>query len=255
MQGKIIESSYIINMALYQRPQKPQERPHCYICGQLNELTDDHLPPKGFFPPTNRENLITAPLCSSCHDPLKKTDEAMRVWLAAAAGVSSAGKWIWQNKVLGSTFRRSPKLRWNIQQRYFRPIYSGIKNGEIVAGIFTIPQGRAVPFIRRLTKGLLYSFYPDYNYFADFFTVNYELPTQERVQIVSQLAQNLSAVQVGDGVFRVWHGITADTGDAGAWVYLFYEAVCFVCFHGKSDMYAQKFEDNYEEEKGLPPAL
>ncbi len=242
-------------MAPTLRPVKPQTRPHCYICGRSGNLTDDHLPPRGFFPPNDRQNLITAPLCSTCHSPLKKTDEAMRVWLAAAGSRSPAGQWIWKNKVLGSTFRRSPKLLSNIQQRHFRPIFSQTDNREILAGIFTMPQGRAIPFIRRLTKGFLYKFYPDYDYFPDFFTVDYRLPTPEVVEITMQLAQNLSQVKTGNGVFRVWHGITADSRDAGAWIHLFYDSACFLRFHGKSEMFAQTFDDNYEEEKGLPQAL
>jgi hypothetical protein len=40
----------------------------------------------------------------------------MRVWIAAAAAATSRdARWIWKNKVMGSTFKRSPKLRQNIQ--------------------------------------------------------------------------------------------------------------------------------------------
>jgi hypothetical protein len=230
-------------------------RPHCYLCASRENLTDDHLPPKGFFPPNDRRDLIKAPLCRPCHDPLKKTDEAMRVWLAAATGTSEAGKWIWKNKVLSSTFRRSPKLLAHIRERHLRPIRLNTATGEVGGAILTMPQGRAIPFIRRLTKGLIYTFHPDYDYFADFFTVDYRLPTPDAVQIVGELVSHLPQLTVGNGVFRVWHGITADTGDAGAFVYLFYDAVCFVCFHGKSEVYQQTFDEGYEEEPGLPKQL
>ena len=179
----------------------------------------------------------------------------MRAWLAAAAGTSEAGKWIWQNKVLGSTFRRSPKLLAHIREKHLRPIRLNTETGEIGGAVFTMPQGRAVPFIRRLTKGILYTFDPEYDYFPDWFTVDYRLPTPEAVEIMKELVTHLPQVAVGDGVFRVWHGITADTQDAGVCVYLFYDAVCFVCFHGKSDIYRQAFDEGYEEEAGLPEHL
>ena len=127
--------------------------------------------------------MITAPLCSACHSPLKKTDEAMGVWFAAAAGASTSGKWIWRNKVLPSTFRRSPKLLANIRKRHFRPIRLDTPEGEVAGGVVTMPRGRAIAFIRRLTKGLLYTFHPDYDYFPDFFTVDYRLPTPMRSKL------------------------------------------------------------------------
>jgi hypothetical protein len=59
----------------------------------------------------------------------------------------------------------------------------------------------------------------------------------------------------GNGVFRVWHGLTLDTQDAGTCVYLFYEAVCFVCFYGRRETFKQKFEPGYKEASGLPAHL
>ena len=35
-----------------------RERPHCYICGTIENLSKDHIPPKGFFPPNDYENFI-----------------------------------------------------------------------------------------------------------------------------------------------------------------------------------------------------
>jgi hypothetical protein len=235
------------------RPIKPTSRPHCYICGATDFLTDDHLPPKGFFPPQDRDNLLTAPLCDSCHRPWKKIDERMRAWLAAAGDNSDAGKWIWKNKVLGSTFQRSPKLRSYIRERHFQPIlHRG--TGEIAAGLLTFPQADAIPFIRRLTKGLLYTFHPEYDYFSDYFAVAYRAPT-DSLEDVLPLASLLSPVARGNGVFRVWHGITAETENAGVCIYRFYERVCFVCFHGKLDAFKQEFDAGLKESTGLPEFL
>jgi hypothetical protein len=236
------------------RPIKPGFRPHCYVCGATDDLTDDHLPPRGFFPPTDRDNLITAPLCSTCHTPLAKMDENMRVWLAAAGGKSRAGHWIWKNKVMGSTFRRSPKLLAYIREKHFRPPVVDRQTGELAAGMLTFPQADAVPFIRRLTKGILYAFHPEYDYFTDNFAVAYRAPT-DSVDDVVPLVSRLPQTARGNGVFRVWHGLTVDTQDAGACVYLFYEAVCFVCFYGKGETYKQRFAAGYKERDDLPEYL
>lgn len=166
-------------------PEKPQVRPHCYICAALDELTPDHLPPIGFFPPDQRGNLITAPLCNRCHPPLSKTDEVMRLWTASSIGRSDSAKWIWENKVLRSTLPRSPKLLANIQP-YLQRIHYETPDGPASGAIFSMPQARAVPFIRRITKGLLYTFYPDYDYFPDSFTIDYRLPTPDARKIIGE---------------------------------------------------------------------
>ena len=180
-------------------------------------------------------------------------DEKMRLWLSAAGNASPAGKWIWRKKVVGSTFKRSPKLRAYIREKHFRPIISD--RGAVLGGRLGIPQGCANPFFRRLTKGILYTFHPDYDYFSDCFAVNYHPATAETVATVAELASKLPQEARGDGVFRVWHGVADDTGTAGVCVFLFFDSVCFLCFFGKDDQFPQTFDEGYEEESGLPPML
>jgi hypothetical protein len=228
-------------------------RPRCYICCATEKLTDDHLPPKGFFPPKERENLITAPLCDKCHKTFTKVDETMRAWLSAAGGKSDAGKWIWKNKVMGSSFRRSPRLLAHIRKRHFQPIFDQT-TGNMKGGLITYPQANAIPFIRRLTKGLLYTLHPEYDYHSDYFAVDYQLPTRESISVIGELVSKLPRIAKGNGVFRVWHGIVSETHDAGVCVYLFYDAVCFLCFFGKHEQFKQRFENGYEEQ-GFPPQL
>src|SRR5260221_7991451 len=82
----------------------------CYLCGSTKNLTRDHVPPEGFFPPPKPTNLITLPCCEDCHRPLSLQDEAFRLWVASVANASDAGLWILRNRVIGSSFKRSPKL-------------------------------------------------------------------------------------------------------------------------------------------------
>src|SRR6266567_4565321 len=185
------------------QPIRPATRPHCYICGSTENLTDDHIPPEGFFPPAQQKGLLTAPLCRSCHAPLSKMDEKLRVWLAAGGGTSDAAKWIWKNKVLGSTFKRSSKLAAHIRKKHFRPILD--QKGTVLGGMITMPQGCPIPFIRRLTKGILYLEHPEYDYFSDFFIVDHQLPTPDTIAAVGELVSHLPRIDRGNGVFRVWH--------------------------------------------------
>jgi hypothetical protein len=117
-----------------------------------------------------------------------------------------------------------------------------------------MPQGCPNPFIRRLTKCILHSLHPEYDYFGDFFTVDFRLPTPDSVAAVEELIAGLPQLARGNGVFRLWRGFNADR-DAGACVYLFFDAVCFVCLFGKATEFKQSFEDGYSEEPGLPAFL
>jgi hypothetical protein len=208
------------------------------------------LPPEGFFEDDDRDDLITAPLCANCHRPLAKDDEVMRMWMSADIKASAQGKRIFKDKVVGSTIPRSPKLLENIQ-----PFLKRIKIGDTSVVVFSMPQSRAIPFIRRLTKGLLYTLYPNYDYFPDHFSVGYELPNEQTVPIIRKLISTLTPLEKGHGTFRVFHGITADTNDGGAWVYFFYDAVCFVCIHSKRPKFEQQFPAGYSEHSALPKFL
>jgi hypothetical protein len=182
-------------------------------------------------------------------------DEGIRVWVSATRDASPAGKWIWNNKVVGSTFQRSPKLKAYIAKKHLKLVRLKTPEGEITAPEISIPQSYVIPFIRRLTKGFLYTFEPEYDYASDFFSATYVPPTPEGLKGATALVSLLPQVAIGNGVFRLWHGITTDTRDAGVCVYLFYEGVLFICFHGKRDVFKQEFPDKYEEAKGLPPCL
>jgi 5-methylcytosine-specific restriction endonuclease McrA len=230
-----------------------RSRPHCYICGATQNLTDDHIPPKALFPPESRENLTTAPLCCGCHSPFTKMDEQMRLWISAGAyATSENANWIWKNKVVNKTFKRSPKLRKYIAKKHLRKMSVETPSGPVVADVITMPQSQVHPFIRRLTKGFLYSFYPDHDYFADNFNVFY----QPDVSVAVELATKLSSCSFGKDVCRIWHGLTKDNTKSGVWIFLFYGAACFVCFHGDSNLIpSQPTDEGYREDSNLPPKL
>ena len=116
-------------------PVKPAIRPHCYICGTVNALTKDHLPPKSFFPPEKRKDLIVAPACQECHNPaISMDDEAIRFWLSSAEDASESGRWIARNEAMPK-LKRKPKMLTQVL-KYLRPIYTRISqmNFQVSAG-------------------------------------------------------------------------------------------------------------------------
>jgi len=234
-------------------PAKPPRRPHCYICGSTADLTDDHIPPKSFFPIGQRENLFTADCCKDCHRRLSMDDEAARLWLSSAASASLAGKWIWHNEAFPS-LQRKPKLLENVR-KFLSHLEKRTPQGIVEAPVINFPQARMIPFIRRITKALLYRLYPDYDYFSDFFNVIYQFETVANVTKVRSLLPYLTGRSRGIGVFRVWHGIPAEKPAGGLSIYLFYEAVCFICIHGKAERYKPKYPAGYKEWDKLPKFL
>jgi hypothetical protein len=235
-------------------PTKPAMHPHCYICGSKVNLTEDHIPPKSFFPVGQRQNLFTADCCEDCHRCLSMDDEVARFWLSSAASASPAGKWIWHNEAFPS-LQRKPKLLENVRKFVTRLEKRTSQGGSVEASVINFPQARMIPFVRRITKALLYTLYPDYDYFPDFFNVVYQFETAANVAKVKGLFPYLTGMSRGIGVFRVWHGIPAEKPAGGLWIFIFYEAVCFICIHGKAQLYKPKYPAGYQEWHKLPRHL
>jgi hypothetical protein len=176
-------------------------------------------------------------------------DEAMRFWLSSAWDASASGKWVQRNKALPKLGKK-PKMLAEVR-KHMQPVWVS-RSGIIThTEAITFPAARAIPFIRRITKGLLYGFYPEYDYFADSFMVKHELRFH-RWEFVLPL---LKAESRGDEVFEVWHGLAADTKEAGIWVYRFYGHGIFICMHRHGEKWKQPALPGYKEFAGLPEFL
>src|SRR5437867_6038097 len=92
----------------------------------------------------------------------------------------------------------------------------------------SFPAERAHRYLVRLTKGLLCAFYPEYDYSEDVFELRFVEPTRDNFDLVRDLITHLRYEERGDGVFRVWYGISSDSGKSGAWVYTFCDGACFL---------------------------
>jgi hypothetical protein len=87
----------------------------CSICGQEAELTREHIPPKGIFISPRPKNTITVFSCKKCNHDTELDDEYFRFWVTAGAYSNSKLAVVWKNKVVGSSFKRSPALLKKIQ--------------------------------------------------------------------------------------------------------------------------------------------
>ncbi len=82
----------------------------CSICGREKELTREHIPPKGIFLKPRPQNTITVFSCKRCNHDTKLDDEYFRFWVTAGAHPDSKLSAVWKNKVVGSSFKRSPAI-------------------------------------------------------------------------------------------------------------------------------------------------
>jgi hypothetical protein len=89
---------------------RPGER-SCVYCGSTKQLTREHVFPKNLFPPPRPKDLITVPACESCNKSYDQDDEYFRAYVVTPAFENTIGRKMWDEKVFGSTLKRSPKLK------------------------------------------------------------------------------------------------------------------------------------------------
>jgi hypothetical protein len=210
----------------------------CYLCGSTEDITRDHIPPAGLFPPPLPSNLITVPCCRKCNESFSMTDEVVRLWFSTSVFASQQGKWIYKNKVLNSTLQRSPKLRQNIAK------HMGVKTIQTEDGTSEVPTigfpvTRFNEFAERVCKGLLYHFYPNYDYTTVKFRIGNILPTPDNLSFLEAVISALQYESRGETVFRCWHGFNVDNSDEGVIVLMFYDGCCFLIFFGHGDKYKE----------------
>jgi hypothetical protein len=198
----------------------------CYNCGTTENLTDDHIPPDGFFPPPKPTNLITVRCCRKCNEGFSLDDEAFRIWATSAHGISPEGKWIWKNKVLPNSLDKKPKLMANVAKS-IRLAEIKTPAGPRKVALSTFPQDRAIRFVTRVTKGLIRRFYPELHNPQSHFRVIHLRPTEVVIACLKTMLPTLIEDSRGGTVFRFYRGIPRDAPDCSLWVYFFYDEVAF----------------------------
>ncbi len=102
--------------------------PHCYMCN-ADATTKEHAPPKSFFPPENRTNLITVPSCIKHNLDNSLDVEYVRNVIVLHFSTNDAARSLALGKVMRA-FRRSIALT-KATLEGLRPI---VVNGELTGG-------------------------------------------------------------------------------------------------------------------------
>lgn len=137
---------------------KQNDRNSCIYCGSKTNITSDHIPPKCLFRERKGLHLITVPACNKCNQSYKKDDEYFRIYVSADISRNEQGKKLWHEKVIGSTFIRSFKLRKTIASNISEDIKKF--NGEVFKRkILNMDASRINNVLIRIVKGLYWHHY------------------------------------------------------------------------------------------------
>ena len=197
---------------------------NCYLCNSTVNLTKDHIPPKNLFPSPKPTDLITVWCCKKCNEKFSLIDESFRVFTSSVINRSKSGEWIWSNKVMESSFKRSPKLK-QATIKSLVPLQAEINGIKIQETGMTYPVKKTKEYLVRLTKGFTKHFNPEINYSLANFKISNIIPNQ---QIVDMLYKKFFYVEKGEGVFRMWRMFVKNMGTKSVWVYVFYDGLMFM---------------------------
>ena len=119
--------------------------------------TRDHIPGKQFFPDPKPHDLVTVPCCAQCNAGHKKDEDYVRGLLCfGPAGVSTAGRSLWQQK-LHRTYEKDRGLRRVLSRsmKQIRPITaSGLRLPSRLA--IEIDWNRVFRVVQKWVRGFYY---------------------------------------------------------------------------------------------------
>ena len=157
----------------------------------------------------------------------------MRLWLSAHISRSGAGTWVWENKVIPNTTKRSPSLVDQLLAST-KDVQVLTPTGHSEAVSFKVDSDRVDRFMVRVVKGLLAYYHSSYDYGDARFDVRLIEPSPANLKFLEELRDRMPYDFRGDGVFQYRGGLT-DSKASGMWLLLFYEASLFLVAHTKNN--------------------
>ena len=196
----------------------------CFLCGSTEDLTRDHIPPANLFKPPLPTDLITVTCCRKCNGSYSLDEEYFRACVATQGYWHPIGQWIWENKVVASTFHRSPALKRSLASTYtVVPVHTpgGLYIGQHGALLYRVDRLQRV--VEKICRGLFAHHHPQVDLRNVLFDVN-----------LTQIADNLKSIlplfvrtSIGGDTFVYWRGLASDDARHSLWFFLFYTQTLF----------------------------
>lgn len=210
---------------------KKSKKGICAICGREDDLTKEHIPPKGIFLKPRPKNTITVFTCHCCNQDTKLDDEYFRFWVTAGAHPNTKLSEVWKDKVVGSSFKRSPALLRKIQDDHKRLIdhhlqdplktYDGeIVPDELLSRCYMVDAKRINRVACKIVKGLYFHHFQTpmpANITFDVSTAPIHIEILKRVIIARK-----GLVGGKQGEFIYWFKFANDGNFNSRWVLIFY---------------------------------
>jgi len=207
----------------------------CIYCGKRRATTDDHVPPKCFFPTPRPNNLITVPSCSICNNVFGKDDERARNLLTSLDVTEKHPSIV--NQIADKRNRAFRRKRGKdnflhiLRSLRMVDVYSegGIYLGRRPA--FNLDQDVMNRFIERLTRALIYH-ETDIGYIKG--KIKWDMaPNNESIKLMPKHLKDFfdnvgRAKEIGKDIFKYIGYYDNRFGANSLWVMIFYEGVGFM---------------------------
>ena len=200
----------------------------CVYCNFHKSITDDHVPPKSFFPKPRPSNLVTVPSCLECNQGLGKDEEFfLGTFMFSHAGVSEAGKKLWSEKI-NRMYDKNIGLKRKIaehlkQSSLYTPSGIYLGNGLTIS----TDEKRFESVVNKILKGLY------------FFEYNQPLPNnavittlfmnqEDEFEPAEKVAPELKlGSRAWDGIFEYRFNRLADDPAGSIWLFRFWGQAYF----------------------------
>ena len=206
-----------------------KDRTSCVYCGSKTNITSDHIPPKCLFRERKGLQLITVPACDKCNSSYKKDDEYFRIYASVDISRNKQGEKLWYEKVMGSTFHRSPKLRKTIISN-ITDISVNVKklDGSILKGkILNLDSSRINNVLIRIVKGLYWYHYNKCLPSNTLFEVCQNPPIDDEIK---GILLRTKFCTIGDEEFKYRHRRCDDDNFTSVWGLSFFMGAHFLVF-------------------------
>jgi len=211
---------------------KKRRQKFCYLCGQSNPDTKEHIPPRGIFPKKPKGQLITVPAHKDCNNRFSRDDELFRNLIIAASCRNRQARKAWDTQVVPS-FKKNPGAKQELRKR-LRPLWlkEKIINAYVrVYGLF-VEVALFERQVDRWTRGLFYHRFKE------------PFPPNHKIKIIKWKPPEISIppfnklfaeegfipkwVHVEPRIFSYFYGVAKEDKYQGIAVYVFFDTEVFV---------------------------
>ena len=199
----------------------------CYLCGSQDDLTKDHVFPKGIFPKPRPHNLITLNCCRKCQISYMKDEEYFRNMLIASQDVyeTKSGMTLWSTKVLKGLTRTPGIRRQTIES--LKTVESNTRNGVFLGQqkAFLIDKDRFDKVLTKIVQGLHF-LHTGFRSTRDIITVNWD-PSEKSLSDLSEYRRYIQFSYDFNDIAGYRGAKTIDTGKSSIWwIHFFKKHIC-----------------------------